>query len=368
MLSIWEKEVFGHYEYVIVGAGITGLSTAISVLELMPEAKVLILERGTLPSGASTKNAGFACFGSLTELLSDLRDMSEEEVLALVEMRWRGLQKLRKRLGDEPIQYLGQGGYELIEEKQLPALDRLAYTNALLKPMFGQNVYALADEKIDLFGFGDKVKVMVYNPLEGQLHPGLMIQALTRKAQAMGAVILTGTEVKEVGTNTLGTVGGWEFGYDKLLLCTNAFTEKLTGEKLAKPGRGIVVATKPLAEIPFRGTFHLEEGYYYFRDFGERVLLGGGRNLDFGTEETLDFGINETILRKLKQLLKEVILPGTPFEIEHTWSGIMSFGDQKVPVVKQITENTFAGYRLGGMGVAIGTEVGEQLARLSLSN
>jgi len=62
-LSVWEKESFVQYDVVIVGAGITGLSTAASLIEQRPELKILVLERGLLPTGASTRNAGFACDG-----------------------------------------------------------------------------------------------------------------------------------------------------------------------------------------------------------------------------------------------------------------------------------------------------------------
>jgi len=70
---------------------------------LHPKASILILEKGVLPQGASTKNAGFACFGSLSEILGDLQSHTEEEVLTLIEKRWNGLQLLRKNLIDRNI-------------------------------------------------------------------------------------------------------------------------------------------------------------------------------------------------------------------------------------------------------------------------
>ena len=75
--SYWEnKELIGDNDIVIIGSGITGLSTAIHLKRTSPSLKILILERGVLPWGASTKNAGFACFGSLGEVLDDLQNTS----------------------------------------------------------------------------------------------------------------------------------------------------------------------------------------------------------------------------------------------------------------------------------------------------
>ena len=93
-------------------------------------------------------------------------------------------------------------------------------------------------------------------------------------------------------------------------------------------------------------------------------MLGGGRNIDFETEKTTVFGHTKIIQNKLEQILKDTILYNIPFEIEHRWSGIMGVGKQKKAIVKQVSSNVFCGVRLGGMGVAIGSLVGKELAEL----
>ena len=113
-LSYWEiKSWFSNVDFTIVGSGIVGLNCALALKEKYPEASILILEKGVLPHGASTKNAGFACFGSLTEIIDDLKHHSEEEVLELIQKRRNGLDVLRKNLGDKTIDYQQHGGYEL---------------------------------------------------------------------------------------------------------------------------------------------------------------------------------------------------------------------------------------------------------------
>ncbi len=83
--------VFLHnIDITIVGSGIVGLNCAIQLSRKYPNAKILVLEKGILPQGASTKNAGFSCFGSISEIKSDLKSHSEEEVFDLVRSRWKG--------------------------------------------------------------------------------------------------------------------------------------------------------------------------------------------------------------------------------------------------------------------------------------
>jgi len=83
--SYWElKEWFSNIDFTIVGSGIVGLNCALELKKKHPAAKIVILEKGMLPQGASTKNAGFACFGSLSELIDDLSSHTEQEVYNLV--------------------------------------------------------------------------------------------------------------------------------------------------------------------------------------------------------------------------------------------------------------------------------------------
>jgi len=370
MLSFWERESFVNFDSLVLGGGIVGLSTAIELKMSRPNAKVAVLERGVFPSGASTKNAGFACFGSLTEVLSDLDKMTDAEVFALVKQRWDGLQLMRKRLGDAAIDYKNHGGYELLRsEAELAALDQIDRVNALLRPLFSADVYKPADSFIDDFGFdSQKVGRMVFNPFEGQIHTGKMMKALQQYAANVGVEIYTGTEVTDFEETAAGVAvqikNGPQLQANQLAICTNAFTKSLIPQDELAPGRGVVLVTKPIADLRFKGTFHYDEGYYYFRNYQNRVIFGGGRNLDLAGETTTAFGEPDLILNKLKQDLDKLILPGTRHEIDQVWSGIMAFGATKQPILQKHSDRIFLGVRLGGMGVAIGSLLGKELAAL----
>jgi glycine/D-amino acid oxidase-like deaminating enzyme len=125
-----------------------------------------------------------------------------------------------------------------------------------------------------------------------------------------------------------------------------------------------VLVTSPISGLPFKGTFHFDEGYYYFRDLGDRVLLGGARNKDFEAEQTFDQSTTEPIQQELERFLRETILPGTEFTIEQRWSGTMGMGAGKVPILKAIDGNVFCAVRMSGMGVALAPVTGEKVAAL----
>lgn len=367
-ISYWEhKEWFNNVDYTIIGSGIVGLFCALTLRKHQPKAKILVLERGMLPQGASTKNAGFACFGSLTELLADLKTHSEEEVFALVEKRWKGLDILRKTLGDQAIDFKQNKGYELFKDKASfeNSIAQQDTINNLLKPLFSKDVFTTSTHD---FGFQKYHHEYSVNNFEGQIDTGKMMSQLLKLVAQNNIHILNNCEVIDIESTVHGVAvqTQWtSFHTKKVCLATNGFSRSFLKEEI-KPARAQVLITKPIANLKVKGTFHVEEGYYYFRNIDQRILLGGGRNLDFEGETTTEFGETNLIQNQLEHMLKEVILPQTPFEIEHRWSGIMGVGPQKKAIVKKVAPHIFCGIRLGGMGVAIGSLIGNELANTAL--
>lgn len=364
--SYWElKEWFTNIDFTIVGSGIVGLNCALYLKKRHPKATVLILEKGMLPQGASTKNAGFACFGSLSELIDDLKSHTPEEVYNLVDKRWNGLRLLRENLGDKKIDFLQHKGFELFDSKEVfeECMSEKESLNRLLKPMFKEDVFSVTE---NLFNFQNSYKKYISNKFEGQIDTGKMALELLYKVQKLGVKILNNISVEnfaESGNRVTIETNKITFKTNKLWIATNGFSNQLLEEKV-EPARAQVLITKPIKNLHIKGTFHLDKGYYYFRNIHDRILIGGGRNIDFEAEKTTIFGCTKRIQNKLEQILKETVLHNLPFEIEHRWSGIMGVGQQKKAIVKQVSNNVFCGVRLGGMGVAIGSLVGKELAEL----
>ncbi|NNM24040.1 MAG: FAD-binding oxidoreductase [Flavobacteriaceae bacterium] len=370
--SYWEhKSWLSHIDFAIVGSGIVGLSCALSLRKKYPKSTIRVFEQGLLPSGASTKNAGFACFGSVSEILDDLKTHSEEEVIQLVRERVKGLQLLRNTLGDELLDYQAHGGYEVFtkndEELYETCVSEMSRINNLIKDaVFDEKEVFLL--KKDPFSFKNVQKQLIFNQFEGQLDTGKMMLGLIQKCAKNDIIILNSAKISSFACKndeiSLILNDFHELRTRKLFIATNGFANRII-EQEVKPARAQVLITKPIKDLHLKGTFHLDRGYYYFRNIDNRVLLGGGRNLDFKGEQTTQLGLTQLIQHKLEELLRTTILPNTAFEIESRWSGIMGVGGQKKPIVKELDANVYCGIRLGGMGVAIGSAVGQQLAQLA---
>lgn len=378
MLSYWERQSFLHYDHIVAGAGITGLSVALELSATYPGQRILVLERGVFPIGASTRNAGFACIGSAAELLQDLRDMNESDVLQLCIHRQEGLRMLRERLGDQYIDFRTNGSHELVAPHEKEVLTHIDRLNVLLRPLATKNqpVFRVANERIKPFGFNPQQTVgLIENTEEGELHTGKMMRRLTDIALSSGIEIKTGASVSEfeehanrvtvrVASNTQNE--SVALSCNQFFVCTNAFAPMLLPNTGVQPGRGQVLVTSPLANLPFKGIFHFDSGYYYFREIDGRVLIGGGRNLNFEGETTTEIATTNQIQADLEDKLHQLVLPGRRnVPIKYRWAGIMAFGQDKKPIVKPFGKRVYGAFKFGGMGVALASFAAKQLVALT---
>ena len=370
-VSVWEMEsFFAPKDFIVIGSGFTGLWSAYYLKKRYPEKSVLILERGIIPSGASTRNAGFACFGSFTELLSDAEKMGESEMFALMEMRFKGLEKIRKKFNPSQIDYENLGGYELLSTEQFANVNALRTSidslNSKLQIITGkQKTFQLNDSKIKNFGLGGSHH-LIENKLEAQLHSGKLLEALVQLVYSVGVTILTHIDVKNMDVRTnrvrLETNLPVSLSAEQVLVCTNAFAKALLPDLDISPARGQILLTEPIEGLKIKGTFHYDEGFYYFRNLNNRVLLGGARNKFIDAEETFSADTSDSVQQELERFLRDIILPGTAFRIGLRWSGTMAVGKEKKPIIKKINERVYCAVRMSGMGVALAPQVAKEVA------
>ena len=381
-ISVWEQSTYyAPKDVVIIGCGFVGLWTAYELIHKNPKLNITILERGVIPSGASTRNAGFSCFGSVSELIYDVQLMGEDNMLETVKMRFEGLQRIQKVFGKSDIDYDQFGGYELFEQDgkyDISKLDTdIAYLNKVLAPFLKTPkkngkylpIYTNETNQIKKLGF-QKINALAYSPFEGQLNSAKLVLALQKEVQAKGVQILFNTEVKKFKSHkngvTLKTNLEANLETKQLLICTNGFAKQLLPALDVVPARGQVFVTEPIPNLKFKGTFHFDEGFYYFRNIGNRLLLGGARNKDFKNEKTTSLETSKLIQKTLEDFMLKRILPkgSRKPKIEFRWSGTMGMGTIKKPIIQELQPNVYCAVRMSGMGVAIAPIVAQRALTL----
>ena len=362
-LSWWEYQyLLKDVDFTILGAGIVGLSTAIELKQLAPDLKVLIIDKKTYPIGASTKNAGFACFGSVSEILDDIERFGEDICQKLINMRWRGLGIMKGRISALDMDYQNKPGVEIFDQE-----DELYYHSQI--PIISDFVDHILHEK-DCF----KLRNGIYgketvNRLEGCLNPQKMMASLELEARKLGVVFLQGLNVEKIETSDcqLETNFG-AIPFNKLIVCTNGFSYDLIDNMDVQPARNQVLITDPVEGFSLDGCYHMHKGFVYFREVNSRLILGGGRHLAKNTEGTDIMGNTDQIINYLKNLAETKLLKGKEVKIDRVWSGILGVGVDKMPIVKKINNNVMVAIRMGGMGIAVGSYIGRVAASIFLED
>lgn len=367
-MSLWERDLFPTTsDVLVVGGGITGLSTAIAIKELAPHKSVLVLEalgHGTL---ASTKNAGFACIGSVGELLEDMSKSDTDTVQAVLSYRQEGLRVLRQRLGDDVLRYREVGGVEVFwsaddetgrHMAMIPQVNHIVREATGLEQTFEVVEHRLAAATINPLG--------IRNKYEGCLHPGYMMQALELKALQLGVHYHRGVAVDSIERDRHVVIASnGEIAYQQLCVCTNSLAADLLEGLDVQPVSNIVGYFDTQSVPQWRSCYHLHKGYLYFRKVNNRYsLLGGGRHI-LDTDYKNGLPDDERVKSYLRDVLGQ-LTDGVVGDFEGYWSGLLGVGKDKMPIIQAVGDDIYCGAKLGGMGVAIGSYMGQRMAGLVL--
>lgn len=366
--SYWEQAFYRQrWDLVVIGAGFTGLSTALHARRIHPNWRILVVDRAWPPEGASTKNAGFACYGTLGELRTDIQQMGYNAALELLIQRWEGLQYLKDFAEPKDYDFLQKGGVEVFRADQVKEYeDCLALkeqVNRDLQASFKTTVFKESNHHRHL---RDAVS-SVYSEPEANLNPYKLWSTLSEKAALLDIKLLPGLKVCDWEMRRdawfLQADSGLELSTRRVIWCTNGFSETSLNANI-KAVRNQVVLSKPMS-LPFgKENYHSEQGFYYFRAVDGRLLLGGARNKFSEQETTSDLGNTENLIVHLKAYAQEVI-GLADFEIEYQWSGILGLrAGSKQPKIEEIKPGMFLAAGFGGMGVALSVYSGKLAAEM----
>jgi len=365
--SYWERSVLlRKFDFLILGAGIIGKQIALKIRKKNPNARIGIVDRSPISYGASTRNAGFACFGSVSEIVDDFKRSPQEEVLKLLHKRLNGIQALVKDFGADAIGYRNTGSYEIYTDQEEfdDAKTHYQSINTLIKDYTGlQDSFQWRSTEHLKMQCMDEC---LFNPHEGMINSGMLNETINHLTHQAGIIPLYGLTItqftKDADGYSLLSDNDMTLSCSQLIIASNAFSSQLMPELDVVPARGQIIITKPIENLPFDGIFHNDKGYIYFRNIDDRVLLGGARNYFECEETTYDMNGTNAVYEHLKNYLQTVILPGRQFEIDMHWSGIMAMGEEKIPIVKKVDDHLILCVRMSGMGVALGPVLSDEVA------
>jgi gamma-glutamylputrescine oxidase len=358
----------------IIGAGITGLSTACHLKARFPDLVVVVLERDRVGSGASGRSSG-----ALTDIPErrwayKLARDGEEETRRAAAFQRSGVETVLGliREGDIDCDLASPGYLMLGLERHVPHLQR----EAEAMQRFGRQGRFLTRDEVRTFVRQDFYQAGVYAPAYW-LNPGRYVRSLARLALRRGARIFEQAAVREVrpGHPTqLRLSGGGEVRAGTVVLATNGYTSRLgLFRGRVFPVHTCAVATEPLSpaqldSLGWEGRQVIFEaaqtGHTLFLTPDDRLVCRGTIHYHFND------GVEPPDLTRVEARLTEAIhqrFPQLgPVRISHRWSGVLGMTRWFYPAIGRLTRKSDTLYGIGysGHGIAYATLAGRLVTEM----
>jgi glycine/D-amino acid oxidase-like deaminating enzyme len=352
----------------VLGAGYTGLSAARQLAKA--GASVVVLERGQVGDGASSRNAGQVLTGLKLDPAALISKYGEARAKELFAVSRDAMSELHRVIADEHIECeLTRTGH--IQAAAKPShFHAFAEEQALLARVFNHEVRLVAerDQSSELGAHG--YHGLLIDEASCAINPAKYVYGLAAAAVRAGVVVATQTPVeravREGGEWRLQTARGDVRARD-VLAATNGYTDKAAPalQRRLIPIGSYVITTAPLDErvaarlLPTRRMAYDSRYFlHYFRLTSDNRLLFGGR-AEFSGPTLESAARAEAILRHaMSSIFPE--LASTP--IDYAWSGHVAFAQDQMPHAGRLGDMFYAG-GYAGHGIAMATYLGGLIAR-----
>jgi gamma-glutamylputrescine oxidase len=350
------------YDVVIVGAGITGLSTAYWLEKEDPSLKVAIVEKSRVAFGASGRNAGFVTCGSVEHFNRMISKHGLEQAVEIWKFSETNLKLLESEIIQDQahlVQFEKKGAFSLAaQENEFAELKKVSEVMTSLKiPTEIVEGYDI-EKRLGAVNFVGGIKYLG----DGSTNPVKLLEIMRSQIKAP---IFESTEAYKIdtlddGTKVLKTDKG-DFETSMVVLALNGYSANLHPYFRDKifPTRGQCLMTAPVPrfmEGPCYANFYLD----YFRQIetGE-LLIGGFRQIEKETEVGYSDHVTDLIQNSLHHFVVTYLPKLASAKVTHRWGGVMGFSKDGEPMVGSIPEDPsifFAGGYTGhGIGLAFNT-------------
>ena len=356
----------------IIGAGYTGLSTA---LHLASEhgIKAHVLEANQTAWGCSGRNAGFILKSSGRKSYATMQHQWGEEVMrGIYNEMCQGVETVNHLIAQGIDCDQQEAGFIKVAHK--PKMFKALISQAKLQQkMFGYDVQILTQAEVRQHYMDDKNAYGAIRYKDGfGVNPLKLAWGYQKLARSAGAKVHTSSPViswqEENGQQVLQTPKG-QVTAQKVVIATNGYTPKgfhdlVTNRTL--PVLSQIIVTEPLTEQQLAACNFLTSNVvmdtralkYYYRKLPDNRILFGGRGAITGKGAEDPFYAN-----RLLEVLKTSFPPLTNIRYSYAWSGWICMALDDLPHIHQNEKNTIF-YSMGycGSGVSFSVQAGKRLA------
>ena len=356
-------------DYLIVGAGYTGLSTARKLSEINSSKKIIIVDAQLAGEGSSSRNSGYLVDTTLNDGFTSNKDINNYKTK--VKIYNLGITAVKKFIKQYQVdcdwnecgKYFASSNIKdiSIAKKFSELLSKLNFNNKILNRKELENKLGTSFYKIAVFTEG-----------------GILINP-AKLVRAMIDVLPKNVELYEnsplIKWNKNNNFIDCQFEKNsiqtnKIIFCANGFLKSLNVKKNFNfPLTLTASMTRPLDDEEFKSLGEPKEwGVLPIRPMGATIRFTKDRRLLIrNTAEMKNpysmskYDLEKRKLIHLKGLIKRFPTLKTNL-IEDSWSGIVSRSRNSSQIFEMIDENIYAAGCYNGSGIGVGTLFGEQIA------
>ena len=336
-----------HVDAEIVGAGITGISAALTLAGA--GLRVRVRDARRVGEGASGRNGGFALRGGAMPYDRAREWLGAERAAEYWRLTETYLDRLAAVAGDA-LRRTGSLRLAADEEE----LDELRAELA-----------ALHDDGFDgewrTGAVGGRFPAAIFHPRDAAIQPARLVHRLAVRAANAGVSFVESVRVESLD----------DLEAEHVLVATDGYPSGLLGslEGLIIPTRGQMIATEPIAERLFECPHYGRHGFDYWQQTPDgRILAGGFRDYSLDSEFTADEVTTQTIQDALESFVADLI--GRPIEVAQRWCGLFGLVLDFMPVVGPVpdAERTWVAGGYSGHGNVLGFMCGDLVAHAMLGD
>lgn len=320
-------------DVVVVGAGFTGLWTALYLSELEPTLSVTVLESHHVGFGASGRNGGWSSALLPMSTASLAREHGRERTLAFERAMKEAIDEIISRamswgIGDT----VAKGGYVQLARS-------VSQEARLLETLEEARAWGTTEDDLrylDVSEAGSLVNASdcrgaLFTPHCAAIHPGALVRALGEEAVRRGVRIHEGVEVLAIESGSVLTDRG-PMVAPISVRATEAFTTRLRGSRRrVLPLYSMMVATEPIDRNlldriidPRRPTFNDARHLIVYgqRTADDRIAFGGrGAPYHFGSKIHESFDHHQETARHLVESVRDFFPELKHTGFTHHWGG-----------------------------------------------
>ena len=359
-------------DFLIIGAGFTGLSAARKLSEIYNNKKIIIIDAQIAGEGASSRNSGYLVDTTLNDgFSSNNHRNSYEKKIKIYE---EGLKAVKIFINEHQVDCdLNETGKYFASSKLTDKKKIEEFSNLLSSLNYENKIYYQKDLKKKLGT--NFYKIAVYTNGGILLHPGKLVRAMI-DALPFNIELFENTELikwRKVGNKINCNFKKYNIEADNIIFCTNGFLSTHNIKKRYNfPITLTASITRPLSDEEFKLIGEPKEwGVLPVRPMGATIRTTKDRRIlirNTAEKKNPNFMKRDELNKRIK-LHKIGLEKRFPLFsknlIESSWSGIVCRSGNGSQIFEKIDKNIFVAGCYNGSGIGVGTLFGEQIALLA---